>query len=171
MMPEWLSGFLSVCRIEAQMSRKVDALVHGEVMKLKFRFEKGEPCGWDGETNQPLLWAPNDYVCLNTDGSIEQCLYIPGGHGPLLVPKYSTDISAAFQVVERMRADGHEVCIVGIRDEDWRCEVYKDKAGPIPDFPETIVECASTAPMAICLAALAALGVEVPKEDGDAHQP
>lgn len=64
------------------------------------------------------------------------------------VPAYSTDIAAAWQVVEKMKAEGYEACIDSDSDGDWSviftmngegiwCSVKKD------------------APLAICRAALA----------------
>ena len=70
------------------------------------------------------------------------------------LPHYSTDIAAAWQVVERMRADG------------WVCEVFgSDTANAEgysvtlwrPDTSGSSVTQNATAPLAICRAALAAI--------------
>lgn len=64
-------------------------------------------------------------------------------------PRYSTDIAAAWLMVEKMRETGRyfHLEFSTIRG-DWRCEF-----GTEPDIDRT----ARTAPLAICLAALAAL--------------
>lgn len=84
-----------------------------------------------------------------------------GGGYP--VPDYSTDIAAAWGVVENF--DG-EVTLYGPsasyaggeyrnRPAAWRCEIDPDGEGLLtPTF-------ADTAPLAICLAALKAKGVDV----------
>jgi hypothetical protein len=73
-------------------------------------------------------------------------------------PRYSTDIAAAWEVVEKLTAD-HEF--------RFQADYYgpfvqfiryaEDKNGDHPDYSSS----ADTAPHAICLAALKAVGVEV----------
>lgn len=73
----------------------------------------------------------------------------PGKHLP-----YSSDISAAWAVVDKMRAMGWDVSICG--DNGWGCTFYtiteghEKYIGPINS---------ATAPLAICLTALKAVGV------------
>lgn len=65
-----------------------------------------------------------------------------------LVPHYSTDIAAAWGVVERMR------------DDDWRVDLWVDEDGwwvRFTRFLQVGYECADTAPEAICRAALKAM--------------
>lgn len=84
--------------------------------------------------------------------------YADGSRGP--APEYSTDIAAAWQVVEKMRAGG--TCFScgspykypGIRDAPCWARFGGNMERPSP---------AMTVPYAICLAALAAIGVEVPE--------
>jgi hypothetical protein len=89
-------------------------------------------------------------------------------------PAYSTDIAAAWQVVEKITRPlanirNGEWCLdrLGYRccehDEDgvhgeWRCSFRAYKG----EDDEWVHVTASTAPLAICLAALKACGVEVP---------
>lgn len=72
--------------------------------------------------------------------------------------RYSTDISAAWQVVERMQVDGSWYSISGPADGFPRYHAE------ILNGWKSLAEAeAETAPRAICLAALRALGVEVGK--------
>lgn len=66
-------------------------------------------------------------------------------------PPFSSDIAAAFQVVERMIADGWRVYIDGPRfhDREWRVMFAKDRT--------TTWAHAETLPLAICRAALDAV--------------
>ncbi len=70
----------------------------------------------------------------------------------------STDIAAAFQVVEAMRAKGYEVTVgVSAREKNAFCEIAKASDGG------SDVEYAATPAIAICLAALAALESSRPR--------
>lgn len=72
------------------------------------------------------------------------------------VKDYSTDISAAWEVVEKVRPSFSEIWI-GRSDTEmsahWKCSIQKMDS----NYEAT----ADTAPHAICLAALKAVGVEV----------
>lgn len=69
------------------------------------------------------------------------------------VPSYTTDIAAAWMVVEKMsggRSDNFSIHRTGGR---YGCRFRDIESADKPEFSE-----ADTAPMAICLAALRALG-------------
>lgn len=70
---------------------------------------------------------------------------------PVPVRFYSTDIAAAWEVVEKLHLCELGMLVDGEGSASWRC-VFGG-----PAFAE-----AHTAPLAICLAALKAVGVEVP---------
>ncbi len=74
-------------------------------------------------------------------------------------PKYSTDIAAAWEVVEKLAEDTHG----GFALNQLRFPHRQGIRGYLTSFyGETHVEAtADTAPHAICLAALKAVGVEV----------
>lgn len=87
------------------------------------------------------------------------------GHDPLsrvgpefecAVPHYSTDIAAAWQVVEKVQASGHRVCLYRQWNGQYHCVFGTAFA---PNFPGE--RHADTAPLAICLAALAVDPVRV----------
>jgi hypothetical protein len=161
------------------MSRELDALVAEKVMG----------------------WARDSRLTFGDDLGIKDCYYLwpeqavyrhksehdaywerwsPNGAEVIInefVPAYSTDIAAAWQVVEKLTRplanirDG-EWCLdrLGYRccehDEDgvhgeWRCSFRADKG----EDAEWVHVTASTAPLAICLAALKACGVEPPREE------
>ena len=98
-------------------------------------------------------------------------LTVPGaqttvpGHGSLPAvepcPRYSTDIAAAWQVVEAMDARGYLPQLDRLHAGDerfWRCELAAGGDGPAGSHPRAYVwEDADTAPLAICRAALALL--------------
>jgi len=67
-----------------------------------------------------------------------------------VVAEYSTDIAAAWQVVEKLRSDGFEVELEG-DSTGWHCLFL--------DYPEAGRAEAQSPPLAICLAALEAAGV------------
>lgn len=87
------------------------------------------------------------------------------GYGPVV--DYSTDIAAAWQVVEKLRSDGLGIILNDTmgqyRGRFWRYDRSDgwdiDAWILCPDTQFTVWE--ETAPLVICLAALKALGVEV----------
>lgn len=70
-----------------------------------------------------------------------------------VVPYYSADISAAWEVVEKLYTENF--CLDRVAG-DYRCNF-----GLIDEYPEW--DLADTAPLAICLAALKAKGVDYEK--------
>lgn len=70
---------------------------------------------------------------------------------------YSTDIAAAFQVVEKMRLKKihSTVAAYGIDQDQWFCESFTDEPSKLWS------KAAPTAPLAICLCALASAGIDV----------
>lgn len=67
------------------------------------------------------------------------------------IPHYSTDIAAAWEVVEKMRRDGYGVHVGG-RPDAWEISIIN--AGGL----EFSLDDQPTAPLSICLAALQAVG-------------
>jgi len=63
---------------------------------------------------------------------------------PVIYPNYSTDITAAWKVVEKL--DAFEIEIIRNTDKTWDCLVWTD-------IENWVVDC-ETAPLAICRAAL-----------------
>ena len=107
------------------MSREMDAKVAEKVMRLPVKFH----------TNNP-------------NGERFYYLDMPDKHGMCPdVPHYSTDIAAAWLVVEKML----ETSRIDITHEGmlWVCEVI--------DTEKLAIASANTAPMAICKAALKAV--------------
>lgn len=78
-----------------------------------------------------------------------------------LLPSYSTDIAAAWEVVEKMRSDYLALRLnrdIGNQNQDdceW-CATFEGNGKETP-----VDSWSSTAPHAICLAALKACGVQV----------
>lgn len=113
-----------------QAGRDLDALIAEKVMGLRV-----EPCRKIGE---PRAIA-NEH-----------------GHFERFIPHYSTDIADAWEVVEKlhMQADeeGDVILSINVSKErvGYRCEILCFEAAYVHD--------ADTAPLAICLAALAAVG-------------
>ena len=147
--------------------RALDALVAEKVMGLAI-------LGWDHAWRCEGEWV----IDLGESGE-KHPLYLrhcacdvpPNGDWPRLaghtfhclgvVSKFSTDIAAAWQVVDKLAASGKMACLtidlLGGEGEEWRVffqwDVSDDElAMPYADAP--------TAPLAICLAALRAVGHE-----------
>lgn len=125
--------------------RELDALVAEKVMGLTWNEDRCRICGW------PLA-ASRDEGCAPGDCSMRPS---PARRADEPAP-YSTDIAAAWEVVERMCADGWEYEInshysVTARFGKGHYEHWDSVwHGP------SVEEFADTAPHAICLAALAA---------------
>ena len=140
--------------------RELDALVAEKVMGLKpgvdfgawpehewKRDEDGtvDVFGFDADTH-------NGPVCVRCGyGYCHHCQKEPSAPCEKRPRRYSTDIAAAWGVVERLAALGNHVAVESWRDSSdarWQVVVY-DKHAYAP-----------TAPLAICLAALKAVGAE-----------
>lgn len=109
--------------------RELDALIAEKVMGLKnIRLAN------DGRS---------DYLCYGKPDSI----FLEGK----IVPAYSTDISAAWLVVEKMQDNDWAFILDNMEDfiGNWQAHFEKDKSGWSAD--------SESAPHAICLAALKAI--------------
>lgn len=126
--------------------RELDALIAEKVMGLKLcASAMDKPLRAMGASPAPMVEYP-----LKIHG--KPCGTIPGELG-----HYSTDIYEAWRVVEKMRQEpeGWEV-VVESSIGKWRAEFYP---GPEKDAGES--GWVETAPRAICLAALRAVGFDV----------
>lgn len=123
-----------------QAGRALDARVAEKVM------------GWKDVAIQPIANAYgqhviDDFLGRETIGTLQ----------PMLVPRYSTMIQEAWKVVERLRHESAFVAVISGKGpagpQPWVCKVNRE-SGFLEDKGDT-------APLAICLAALRAVG-EVP---------
>lgn len=78
-----------------------------------------------------------------------------------LIPNYSTDIAAAWEVVEKMRANNFLFTINMSDNFRWECEFDLNDGAFLLKSDTIGFGRSETAPHAICLAALEAVGVEV----------
>lgn len=81
---------------------------------------------------------------------------VPPNHGPWShrVPSYSTDLGAAWTVVEKLIATGHIIELSNRRSGTWKIGTWQFQT-----FGKLSVGAdADTAPLAICRAALKAVG-------------
>lgn len=126
--------------------RRMDALVAEKVMGRKVWYDE------DAHGDLHIWW---EYFVDESDGGV-------AGVQRLLAP-YTTDWAAAGQVVEKMRADGWNVSIV-FKDTFprlfWRVDFEK------PREMQEGSERVDSAPLAICNAALRALGVAPSTAEG-----
>jgi hypothetical protein len=139
------------------MSREIDALVAEKVMGSRVAWIKPEHIDrGDGKGME--------------EGSFEPYPVMTSGDSLIEAPKYSTDIAAAWEVVERMRGEGwsfrfgNNSCAkdqnVASFAQGWRGLGANILTGEyIYDDNSSMV--AETAPLAICKAALKAKGIEV----------
>jgi|CXWL01.1.fsa_nt_gi hypothetical protein len=109
-----------------------------------------------------IRWGGSGYGDFPTyDKAVINALKIFGDRRGAIIPYwdepcYSTDISAAWLVVEKLRERGWKIELFG-RTDCW-CVLFEQ--GPNHTL-QTAIEDADTAPLAICLAALKAVGVEM----------
>jgi hypothetical protein len=108
--------------------------------------------GWKDVKIQPIANAYgqhviDDYLGRATIATLQ----------PTLVPRYSTMLQDAWQVVERLRHESAFVAVISGKGpagpQPWVCKINRE-GGFLEDK-------ADTAPLAICLAALGAAG-EIP---------
>lgn len=127
--------------------RELDALVAEKVM------------GW--------IWFPKDdegprYLASPDPNSMY--VWYPGS-GVGTHPLYSTSIAAAWEVWDKLIADGWypDVITSHVSDGlDYRCELHRGGDGD----GDYVISHADTAPLAICLAALAAIGIPLTDPEG-----
>ena len=148
----------------AGMSRELDVQVICAVWP-EHRLEGGPrmlvPKGAKPGTWHTLVADPDgagEWWQLDPDGVQIEYMKYPGRMRPLSVPEFSTDIAAAFQVVEAMREKGWVLF-----DLNWP-HTGNQWAAMFARWGQNATEGrADTAPEAICRAALAALETEAPE--------
>lgn len=114
------------------MSRKIDTLIAEHVTMLTSKYVS------DFYENGGDTWW-----------------YTPEGKSLTRIPDYSTDISAAWEVIEKVK----EFIRVGRNIKGrWWCEIERLSYQGEPD---TWFVLEDTAPMAICIAALKAKGIKI----------
>ena len=120
-------------------NREIDALIAKKVMGYEPSEFTHWPCGKARSPNQ-LYWRKDGKLFMFDN-----------------LPHYSTDIAAAWQVVEKIKGKYRGVEI-GYRLGGWFCQI-EDGTSDIDERYIAQAE-ADTAPLSICLAALKAVGVE-----------
>ncbi len=132
------------------MSRELDALIAEHVM------------GWTKRISADHTGSP--IKALRAIGVIYAWKDAKKKEQGLDVPRYSTDIAAAWMVVDRMRT--HVPDYRALRMESvplgYTVAFYSHK-NPLNRVGAFVA--AETAPLAICLAALKALNIEIPVEE------
>jgi hypothetical protein len=129
-----------------EAGRELDALVAEKVMGA------GKKCADNKGTNGCAYWG----LCWECEENRREGYF--GWHPHDLVPwHYSTDIDAAWQVVEKMEQHPDEILFScsrkGWRELEWEVRFRKCR-GNQHDY----IASAPTAPLAICRAALLTLG-------------
>jgi hypothetical protein len=136
--------------------RQLDALVAEKVMGWK--------CDNVAHESTEVRWI-GDKTEVQHSGWENKCEGF-GSLCPAHLPYYSTDIAAAWDVVEKLSRD---VCTVEIKSHrrtmGWTCFTRM----PSDEGISPIRIQATTAPHAICLAALAAVGATPPKDTSSAE--
>lgn len=145
-----------------EAGRELDALIAEKVMGWVWR--RGEH--WDitsvpGDRQLHLLES-DDEIRQQRPGEFTSIGDWPPQDGRIIwshMPAYSTDIAAAWLIVEE-RPQGwslYTLCDIQQDDEAWQCDLWrKSKTGEF----EYVSAIGSSAPHAICLAALNALGID-----------
>ncbi len=93
---------------------------------------------------------------LRVPGSYDRVDFVTAEGARSACPKYSTDIAAAWEVMEKMAKEGYKPC-VGMNGHCWDATMRVDIATTTEDEWMS----ANTAPLAICRAALAAVESKV----------
>lgn len=131
--------------------RELDALVRDKVFAFKWDETKCRVCGW-------TLAATVNEGCVPGNCSLRPGPDIPAADR---CAPYSTDVSAAFLVVDEMARRGFLLQLTLRAKPDLWMAAFGRK------FMESVpAEQAVGAARAICLAALAALGVPVAEDEG-----
>jgi hypothetical protein len=133
--------------------RELDALTAEKVMGWKLY-----KCINPSHVYEPYLWCSPEDTRVPNDHWPRHRVLDP--HETVadtvtkIIPHYSTDIAAAWQVVEKMLKIGQvNVGYHKLADPSWACRIF-GLEGDLTD----IEVYAPTAPLAICLAALKAIG-------------
>lgn len=136
-----------------KVGRELDALVAEKVMGLPITDFTKTACqpyySWGGEYTN-IHYAPNNEPYVVTGVEKAGCPQVRR------IDDYSTSIADAWQVVEKLR-ERNVISISCMINRKWRCEIVQAESAP----QQPINAFADTAPLAICLAALAATGVDI----------
>ena len=144
----------NVDKMEA--GRELDALVAEKVMGWKWPDDRCPICGWKYEVSVDKGCVP-DNCSLRPAPEIREC----DKYGA-----YSTDIAAAWKVVEKLVNSGWCVGLLFDDNGHWALATDGTQNVPLGDGPEDIATTffiekelwCDTAPLAICRAALKAVG-------------
>jgi hypothetical protein len=136
---------------ELRAGRELDALVAEKVMGYVWSRSETAPAGWDGPNGD--LLAP--WRWLIQAGS-PRYAPVTGGESRFInnVPKFSTDVEAAWTAVEKLVASHMKIGLTDRPDGKWGFWICRDCGQP---EETTFFETGDTAPEAICLAALKAV--------------
>jgi hypothetical protein len=141
---------------EWEAGPELDAVIAERVMGL-------QPCD---------AWAPINFGSAGGPALAKRCqhpnCYPTQTLGSMFgtvggAPRFSTDIAAAWQVVERL-ADQWAYINVDLKNRRWVCRL-SDGLAHAGDHP-SVQAIADTAPLAICRATLAAVDADDGRQDG-----
>lgn len=122
--------------MDMQAGAEMDALISSKIFEVMAFRATGN---WEHENESDYLDEGEAY-------------YFGEYQETIRLPKYSTDIAAAWEIVEKLKAAGKWLSIstsfIGT-DEKWCCEYSENNIQSEVDFV-----LAETAPLAICRAAL-----------------
>lgn len=129
----------------------VEYMPHAEVVAANRKafladFGQEAPPTWEGDTGEGTDFEPRWCSKCHVE--------VSSGRTGIRAPAYSTDLGAAWQVVEKMRADGWEFSLSDTSEGDTK---PFDMVFYLPGVEVVENEVAATAPLSICLAALKAL--------------
>ena len=134
---------------EMEAGRELDALVAKRVMRSHYWAET--PRDFDGQYGGDVVLVPLGI----TWQLAEPFLPRRGKIGHINVPLFSTDIEAAWRVVDKLIEDGWQVCIAhpSAGPGPWGVDVYKW----LESIEVLATADAATVPLDICRAALLAV--------------
>ena len=135
---------------EMQAGRELDAMIAEKVMEVKEKW-----LCYDGVPIAPCLidldkYDPAECTHIEKHGTNKGCKEYKKSFN---VPRYSTDIKAAWEVVDKLK-DNYGINIE-VRDYAVSCEIH----GKFKTFSASDVREHGSVPLVVCRAALKALGV------------
>jgi hypothetical protein len=133
--------------------RDLDARIAVEIFGIRIT-ELRLPSWAEGVIAEGIALPTMDYYVCDEQDNIIQAMYQPGRMSECYVPHYSTDIAAAWFIVEKMRNDGWLFAIEALDclpSGPWACHL----SGPREKFVRME---GGSASRAICLAVLECRG-------------
>ncbi|BCJ86494.1 BC1872 family protein [Effusibacillus dendaii] len=109
---------------------------------------------------EKYIFGHEKIVCRHAEDDYHVLIESDGWDVLIPLRYFTESISDAWQVLEKLKNDGYGINLYGQDGFKWQVQLYEGRTyGAIVTFDELIEH--TSAPMAICLAALKSVGVEI----------